>query len=302
MTESLPMPENNYLEFLGQRAAERRLAKRFSQPRLLLLHTIAFVGVATALWASIAAWLRWIPLTTYDVPSLLLFVWSVVLAAHALLHYRRSSAREEAREQVVEAEMRQLIATSVEPIDDESLFALHQRMSGELARKGWLTQALTVFALVNAVSWFGASLTPGTSWGYQLTLPFALLLVGGVYGYQSWRHSRATGTNNWLTRFPLAHLFAFLAGSVVLAVLGAYRMVNGWDVNTLVSGWLILLVLHVVWSVVLAPLVNSLTSKQSDLDARLKRKPAERLMLSDDGEIVPAVEATSEQNHALKHR
>lgn len=289
------MPKNNYLEFLDQRAAEQRLAKRFSQPRLLLLHTIAFVGVATVLWAAIIPWLVWVPLRTYDVPSLLLFGWSVVLAAHALLHYRRSSAREEAREQVVEAEMRQLIANSTEPIDDESLFALHQRMSGELARKGWLTQALTVFALVNAVSWFGASLNLGTNWGYTLTLPIALVLVGGVYGYQSWRHDRATGQVNWLTRFPLAHALAFVAGSVVLAVLGVYRMVNGWDVNTLVSGWLILLVLHVVWSVVLAPLVNSLTSKQSDLDARLKRKPAKRLMLSDDGEIVPATEVPGEQ-------
>lgn len=296
------MPKNNYLEFLDQRAAERRLAKRFSQPRLLLLHTIAFVGVATALWASIAAWLRWVPLTTYDVPSLLLFAWSVVLAAHALLHYRRSSAREEAREQVVEAEMRQLIATSAEPIDDEALFALHQRMSGELARKGWLTQALTVFALVNAVSWFGASLNLGTNWGYTLTLPIALVLVGGVYGYLSWRHDRTTGTNTWVTRFPLAHALAFVAGSVVLSVLGAYRMVNGWDVNTLVGGWLILLLLHVIWAVVLAPLLNTLGADGSSLDARLKRKPAEQLMLSDDGEIVPAVEATNEQNHALKRR
>lgn|GEM_PF-3308862 len=286
---------SDYLGFLDQRAAERRLAKQFSQPRLLLLHTITFVGAATALWVAIIPWLAWVPLRTYELPSLLLVGWSILLAAHALLHYRRSSARAEPRELVVEAEMRQLIENSAALIEDDALFALHRCMSGDLEQKGWLTQSLTVFALVNAASWFGASFNLGTSWGYQLTLPFALLLIGGVYGYQSWRHSRASGENSWITRFPLTHLIAYVVGSVVLAILGAYRMINPWDVNTLVGGWLILLVLHVVWSVGLSPLLNQLAPAASDLEAHLKRKPSERLVLSDDGEIVPAAEIDAAQ-------
>lgn len=290
------MPDN-YLNFLDQRAAERRLAAKFSHPRLLMLHTVAFVGTVTLLWLPFLAVMRIAPLpgVVFQNSSLVFWVWSMLLATHALFHYRRSSARIEKRELVVESEMRQLIESGAEPLNDETLFTLHQRLSHDLEHKGWLSQALTVFALVNGASWFGAAISTGTTWGFQVTLPTALLLIGGVYGYRLWRHSRATAANHWITRFPLVHLIVFLVGAVALALLGSLRMFNPWDGDMLVGGWTIFLLLHILWSVVLSPLLNRHAPSASDLDARLKRKHAERLMLSDDGEIVTVDEIDAAQ-------
>lgn len=291
------MPED-YQTFLEQRDAERRLRAKFSQPRLLLLHTLAFVGAVTVLWGAIIPLLRWVPLGVFNPPALAFFVWSIVLAAHAVIHYRRSSARSEARELVVEAEMRGFIESHANVAVDDDLFALHQSLSSDLARNGWLTEGLTVFALVNAASWFGASLNLGTSWGYQLTLPIAVVLVGGVYGFRAWQHSRRNGGGSFLARLPLHHIVVYGVGTLLLAVAGSARMINPWDVDTLMGGWTIVILMHILWSVALAPLFRRAAQEhQGQVKQGGKRKNADRLTLTDDGEIMPIAETDSPSKH-----
>ncbi len=290
------MPDS-YLDFLDQKAAQRRLLAKFAQPRLLLLHTIAFVGVVTGLWWVIMPLLRWVPLTLFNLPALAFFAWSIVLAAHALLHYRRSSARTEARELVVEAEMRQLIEQHSGDLNDDALFAMHANLAGQLERHGWLSQGLTVFALVNAVSWFGASLNLGTNWGYFLTLPTALILVGGVYGFRAWQHSRKTGGGGIFARLPLRHLIVYALGVVLLAVSVSARMVNPWDADALVGIWTLAVLLHVVWSL-LAP-VFSRASLEHQAQAG-KRKQAPRLALADDGELISESDLNAADSRSVR--
>ena len=293
---------NDYLGFLDQQAARRRLLANFSQPRLLLLHTIAFVGVVTALWAVIIPLLRWVPLSLFNLPALTFFVWSIVLAAHALLHYRRSSAVAETRELAVEAEMRQLITQNPAAVDDDALFALHTTLGSDLERDGWLSQGLTVFALVNAVSWFGASLNLGTSWGYTLTLPAALVLIGGIYSFRAWQHSRKNGDGGVVTRLPLHHIVVYAVGMVLLGIMGSARMINSWDIDNLVGGWTIALLLHILWSVVGAPLFRRASLAHEAHTAPAKRKNTARLALTDDGEILSTSETDATETSSAKHR
>lgn len=284
------MPDD-YLSFLDQRDAQRRLRAKFSQPRLLLLHMLAFVAAVTLLWGAIIPLLNWVPMYYFDSPALAFFVWSILLAAHAVIHYRRSAARAEARELAVEAEMRGFIENHGSLATDDDLFALHQNLGGDLERKSWLTEGLTIFALVNAASWFGASLNLGTSWGYFLTLPMAIVLVGGVYGFRAWQYNRRKGGGGFLSRLPLHHIAIYGVGMFLLALAGSLRMVNSWDVNTLAVLWTVAILLHIAWSVVAAPLFRRAEQEhQRHTPQQGKRKNADRLTLTDDGEILPAAE------------
>lgn len=295
------MPDD-YLNFLDQRDAQRRLQAKFSSPRLLLLHTVAFVGAVTVLWWAISALLRWVPLSLFNPPALAYFVWSILLAAHALIHYRRSSAVKEKRELAVEAEMRAFIETHGDAATDDDLFALHRNFSGDLERHGWLSEGLTVFALVNAASWFGASLNLGTNWGYFLTLPFALVLVGGVYGFRAWQHSRRTGGSGFISRFPLHHIIIYGVGIVLLGVAGSARMINSWDADNFMTLLTVAILLDIVWSVALAPLFKRAAQEhQGQAKQGGKRKNADRLTLTDDGEILPAAESDAAQHKPAFH-
>lgn len=284
---------NQYLDYLDQRAAQRRLAAKFAQPKLLILHTVAFVGAVTALFATIVPQLRWVPLGTFNAPALGFFLWSLVLAGHALWHYRHSAAVAEKRELVVEEEMRGLIEKSNQPLGDDALFAMHDSLSSSLERQGWLAQGLTTFALVNAVSWLGVALNQGTSWGFQLTLPMALVLVGGVYGFRAWQQRRRTG-GGWLGRLPLHHIIVYGVGTFLLGIAGTLRMINSWDVNTLVGTWTGLLLIHIFVAVIGKPLLEQFfgegTGESTGKRKVSARKPTERLILSDDGEIIDLLE------------
>lgn len=284
---------NQYLDYLDQRAAQRRLAAKFAQPKLLLLHTVAFVGAVTALFGVITPLLRWVPLGTFNAPAFGFFLWTLVLAGHALWHYRRSSAISEKRELVVEEAMRGLIAKSDQPLDDEALFAMHDRLNGSLERQGWLAQGLTTFALVNAVSWLGVALNLGTSWGFQLTLPMALVLVGGVYGFRAWQQNRRNG-GGWLGRLPLHHIVIYGVGAFLLGLAGILRMINSWDADTLIGLWAGVLVIHILVAVFAKPLLARFFSEGTGKSTGKRKvsaeKPNERLMLSDDGEILDLLE------------
>lgn len=279
---------NHYLDFLDQRAAQRRLKAKFSQPYALLLHAVAFVIVMTGFWAYLLAWLAldyrldWSPLAMVGLG------WSVLLAVHALIQYRRSAADGKRRDLAIEDEMRQFIEKNGDQVDDDDLFAMHRALSSDLERDGRWSLGLVIFSVINVVNWVIAAVNMGTSWAFQLTLPAAVVFIGGSYMYQMWQQNRTAGRDTWFTRVPLVHIGAYVIGTIALALLGMLRLINPWDVNTLVGWWTIALVSHIALAVLILPLLNWIFRGRSASLA--KRKPAEHLMLDDDGEIVEVVE------------
>ncbi len=295
--EYLTMP-NHYLDFLDQRAAQRRLMAKFAQPLPLIVHTLLFIAVMTGIWlyGSLGNAHLWRYAVNFPLPVLGGLLWSCVLAVHALIHYRRSAAVARRRELAVEDEMRQFIERNADPVDDAELFAMHRALSSDLERAGRWSLGLALFAVINVLNWIISALNMGTSWGFQLTLPAAILLVGGSYTYQMWQQSRREERDTWFTRLPLSHMLLYGVGTVVLGLLGAFRMVNYWDVNTLVGGWTAALLFHIVVAVLLLPALRHLLPNVFG-DPHIKRKPAERLLLANDGEIVELTQQDAPAYH-----
>lgn len=287
--------QENYLGFLDFRATHRRLIARFSRPRELLLHILIFVTSMTAVWAYGIVWRLWYASDHFVWPMTVGVIWSLALAVHAVLHYRRSAAVQEQREQAVEDEMRQFIDRHGDEVDQPALFEMHQQFEAELEQQGRWSLALTAFAMVNAVSWAAAALDMGTSWAFQMTLPLAVLIIGGVKVFLHWQYQRVTGYVGWFARLPLRHMVAYVAGNVGLWMAAAYRMINPWDADTLFKGWSVVLLLHIIWNAAAWPLLQPFVSAQ--LPA--KRKLSNRLELADDGEL-PDVQ--DDPKEAIRHR
>lgn len=288
--------QQDYARFLDYRATQRQLASQFARPRLLLLHVLAFVVVMTAIWAYGTGANLWRYYDNLILPNVAGAVWSLALVGHALWHFRRSAALHAQRERAVEAEMRAYIARNPQA-DSDALFEMHRALERDLEAQGRWSLSLTVFALVNTVSWTVALFNPQSSWSLQTTPMFAVVLIGGLQSYLLWQQQRTAGRASWFTRFPLHHVFAFLIGTVVLGLLGMFRAINPWDINTLVGWGLVLLLASVGWNVVLQPVgqwvVGRFTSRQAQPS---KRKPDTALTLGDDGELTPVDELLAAQD------
>ncbi len=273
---------SDYSRFLELRAIRQRLAARFSRPAWLILHSGIFVVLMTAVWVYMNMGVYQLSLFRdhYVFPTWIGFGWSLLLAGHALWTYRRSAANAARREQAVEAEVR---VFSEAYGDGPDLIDLHQELESELESQGHQITALAVFALFNAVSWFGTVINMGTSFAFQMTLPFAVIVAGGLSAYFSWQQQRRLGrTQGWFTRLPLRHMAAYVIGVVILGLLGMFRMVNPWDVNTIVQDWGLLLLAHIAYELVIRRLwdwLNALIAQPA------KHKRSHRLALGDDGEI-----------------
>ena len=278
--------QDNYASFLDYRAAQRQVAARFAHPRLLLVHVIAFVVSLTAVWAYGTGARLWNHYDNMILPTLIWGAWSLLLAGHAVRHFRRSAAMHTQRERAVEDEMREFIAKNRDVVDSDTLFDMHHTLENRLEREGRWSVALTAFALVNAISWTISLTNPTSSWPFQTTLPFALMIVGGVQAYMIWQQQRAAGRTTWFTRLPLWHIFAYPVGVIVLWALGAYRAINSWDADTLIQLWSLIVLAYVVWCVVFRPPLLALRARFTDTPPQDKRKLGRDVALGQDGELV----------------
>lgn len=291
--------QDDYFSFLEFHAAQRRLAARFSQPRALMLHTLIFVTTLPAIWLYGLVWQLWLYRSNFGWPTLLGAGWSLLLAGHALLHYRRSSAMGEQRELAVEDEMRQLIEKRGDPqTDHDRLFAMHLSLAAGLERQGRWALALLAFALVNAASWVVSATNMGTSWPFQTTIPLALSIVCGVNAFSIWQQRRQEKRDGWFARLPLRHVIAYGAGSVGLVLAALLRLINPWDADTLIAGWGVALLLHTVAAVAVWPLVRRFLPDTLHQAQPAKRKPGARLVLADDGELLNIIDSNSERFQA----
>jgi hypothetical protein len=278
--------QNDYLSFLNYRAAQRRLAAKFARPRRLMLHTLAFIVVMTVIWAYGIAWELWYFQQNFQLPVLVGVVWSVLLLLHALIHYRHSAAMSENRELAVEAEMRPFTQDNRDQLDNDSLFTLHRKFEADLEAQGRWSVTLLAFAVVNFISWGVSAFNIGSSWPFQMTLPLAIMTLGGVNLFLNWQHRRQTDRGGWFVRLPLLHLIAYGAGVIALGIAGMYRMINYWDVDTVIKGWGIVLLLHILLNVIVWPLMQRFLPENLLSTIPTKRKPPARLVLSDDGEVL----------------
>jgi hypothetical protein len=278
--------QNDYARFLAFRETQRQLGAKFARPWLLLAHVFAFVVTLTALWAYGIGARLWLHYDNLILPTLIWGLWSLILVGHAGVHYQHSAGRAAQRERAVEAEMRALMKRSGTGTDSAALFEMHQALEADLERAGRWSAALTAFALVNAISWLLSLLNPTSSWPFQTTLPFALMIVGGVQVWLAWQQQRADRRNNGFTRLPLWHIFIYPAGVILLWALGAYRAINSWDANRVAELWLVVLLAHIVWSVAVVPLLQWGRARVTQPEQAAKRKPYEAVTLGDDGELV----------------
>lgn len=285
----------NYTGYLSYRAVQRRLAAQFADPRRLLLHALAFVVAMTAIWGYGTAWDLWRYPMNFPFPVLIGLVWSLALGVHGLFHYRRSAARGERVERAVEQAMRELIDADAAPDDDQALFHMHNSLQADLEHQGRHSRALLAFALVNLVSWTISAVNMGTSWGFQMTLPLAVMIIGGVPLFLDWQARQQAEYKNWFARLPLRHIIAYGVGIIGLWLAGAYRVINPWDADTLLKYWSILLPLHIVWSVVVQPIVQNFMPGKAQTAPPEKRKPDARLLLADDGEVFEIADSEQEK-------
>ncbi len=292
------MPQD-YLHFLEDRAAQRRLTARFSRPRWLWLNTLLFVTVMTVIWGCFIAFRLFFDPVNYYFPVLLGVIWSFVLALHSVIHYRRSAAVTEKRELAVEEEMRQFIEHHGAETDQASLFEMHHSLESELQDQSRWSLGLMVFGLVNALSWLVSAPNVGSSWPFQTTLPLAIAVIGSISAFKVWQRQRQLEEKSWFTRLPLRHIFIFCLGAVGLALLDVFQMINNWDAENLIVWWALVVVLHIIAAEAVVPIFNGvkrfLFRNQHD-----KRKPAVplELVIGDDGEVFDIGEQDTKQYQA----
>jgi hypothetical protein len=278
--------QEHYSSFLDFRAMQRRLAARFSQPRGLLLHTLIFITAMSAIWAYGLVWRLWQFRENYVLPMLIGAAWSVVLAIQALLHYQHSAARTEQREMAVEEEMRQFIQAHGDEVGDQTLFEMHRQLGADLQWQSRWSVALLAFGLVNAVSWALAAYDMGTTWAFQLTVPLAVFILGGVNLFLAWQQQRESGRTGWLTRLPLRHIIVYGVGAFFLGLAGSLRLINSWDADNGIVIWGVVVLLHIIWGVLLQPVMQHFRSGKTQLEQPAKRKIGRRLALAEDGEVL----------------
>ena len=277
--------QNSYANFLEFRAAQRRLTAKFSRPRGLVFHTLVFIAVMSLIWAYGSAWKLWLYRDNFIWPVLVGLIWSILLAAHAIVHYHRSPANMNEREMAVETEMRQFLQRNDETIDDHMLFELHQKLETDLERQGRWSIGLVAFALVNVISWVISAINMGTSWGFQMTPPLAMICIGGVSLFLMWQRQRRSEYKGWFTRLPLRHIVVYGVGVIGLWLAGTYRLINSWDADTLIQGWSIVLLIHTLLAVVVIPIIGRFQNQVGSSETADKQKRHDRLVLNDDGEL-----------------
>ncbi len=287
--------QTHYTSFLDYRAAQRRLMAKFSDPHRLLLHTLAFVTAVTTFLAVSVPLRLWYDHNAFYIPAIVGTVWSVLLALHALIHYRRSAARAERRELAVEDEMRQLMESG--SLDDQALFDTHHSLESDLERQSRWSRGLVAFAGVNLLSWLVSDLTVGTSWPYQMTLPIAVLVIGGFTAFSIWQQARRDQRPAWLARLPVRHIVIYGMGAFVLGLLGMFRAINDRDATLLIVGWFVLVMLNIFWSVIAHPLIDAMMRRFQPQPE--KRKPDAQLVLADDGEVVEIAEIEPEKSERM---
>ena len=276
--------EDNYFTFLDYRAVRRRITARFVRPRWLMIHVILFVTTMTAVWAYMGAAQLWLWRDNFILPALVGTVWSMVLAVVSLVQYRQSAAVTTRREQAVEDEMRHFIADHGDS-DHAELFDMHMQLERSLEQQGQWFTALTAFTLLNALSWGLSSFNVGTSWPFQMTLPLAVIIIGGIKLLLGWQQENTAPDSHrgWFARLPLRHIFGYATGVLVLELIGMLRLANRWDVQTLQQGWGIVLVAHIVWSMLLWPVLQRWFPAQAT--HKPKRSLDHLMLLDDDGEL-----------------
>jgi hypothetical protein len=241
----------------------------------------------SGIWYFGNPFLLWRMPENYVLPVLLGLVWSFVLAGHAYWTYRRSAARVVSREEAVVAELQQFVQQSDMGYDQQSLIEMHQQLEDGLEAQGHAVIALTVFAVVNVLIWIMAVANIGSSFAFQMNWPIALVVIGGINAFSTWQRQKRNGQQNWFTRIPLRHLTAYVFGVLALAIIGMLRLVNYWDVNTVVELWTWLLLAHVGFSVIVQPLWQRLSHW---LMKPAKRKRSEHMLLDDEGELVDIID------------
>ena len=282
--------QDSYFGFLDFRAAQRRLRAKFSQPRGLLLHTLVFITVMMVIWLYSNVWWLWAYPQNYMLPTVIGAIWSMILAVHALAHYRRSAAVMERREEAVEDEMRQLVEKHREQIDPERWFEVDRELGADQERQARWSMGLTAFAMINAVSWAATTVNLGSSWAFQMTLPLAVLVIGGVQVFLNWQQQRRSELRTWFTRLPLRHIVAYASGVIALWMAGAYRLVNYWDAYNTRTVWGIVLLIHILWSVALWPAIEKWILHRTAAEQPRKRRSVEHLVLAEDGEVLDIVD------------
>jgi hypothetical protein len=178
---------------------------------------------------------------------------------------------------------------------------MHQRLESGLEQQGQWFAALTAFALVNGVSWSVSSLNIGTSWPFQVTLPLAVICIGGVKLLLGWQQQNAApdSRRGWFARVPLRHIFGYASGMIALELVGMLRLANMWDIQKLQQVWGLALVAHIVWSVLLWPALQAwFRPRNVDRAVHKPKRSIDHLVLDDDGEFGDAFDSDNDDRRA----
>ncbi len=190
---------NGYLTFLDYFELRRRIEKRLTSGRHILLHIIIF-AVGTGMIGS-AAWSPiYDPQRGYFINPTIghwISLWSGILLAHGVWSYWHSGARSGQRETIIESEMRQVVQTDDLYLSQhpKALFRLHRLLSENISKRYSLISILLIVVTLNALIWIPWTLlgqaTTSFAWHTSLALvvPFILLVAINTWvrTWHEWR-------------------------------------------------------------------------------------------------------------------
>lgn len=185
---------NSYFSYLDYLELRRRVERRLSGSLWLFIHIAAFAFlplVCFGLWPY--GW--WYPGYTlvHGWIAAAMVGWSVVLLLHGLWIFFRSGAWGARRSQVIETEMRERLRSDDTYLtqDSRDLFRLHGLLEEDVQRRtGTTTTLLSLFTVVNVVSWIAArgGLYDALIWWLPAAVFLLLLPILIVSRWQLRRH------------------------------------------------------------------------------------------------------------------
>ncbi|MBC6935394.1 MAG: hypothetical protein DWB42_06105 [Chloroflexi bacterium] len=182
--------DGDYSIYLDYKEIRRRVERRLKQGGGLLAHVLLYLlAVPTVVLSE--AYLSYTYFSfggarfyeVYVNPSIGIpfVIWSLVLLTHAFRVYRRSGASGEAREQAVEAELRErLVADDTALLaDSRRAFRVHSLLVEDIQSRSGMVNSLLLVSAINALVWVmwalaGAN-TPYAWLGAVLAGPVVLL-------------------------------------------------------------------------------------------------------------------------------
>jgi hypothetical protein len=166
---------NKHWTFSDYLELRRRVEESLARGQWLFLNAAVFIIVALAMIGTLT------PAHYYIEPTIGygMALWSLLLAAHGIWTYTRSSAVARRRSQAIDNEIHERVENDDTYLSDnpKDLFRLHRLLEEDIRKRSWVISLGTGYTFLNALIWIPWAVMGADSLFAWMLTPFLALMV-----------------------------------------------------------------------------------------------------------------------------